>query len=52
VLRLADGEGGATTKAIRTADDYEDANGATVLDYWQAQERAKRLRETQMARAP
>jgi hypothetical protein len=41
VLRLADGKGGATTKAISTADDYEVSNGATVLDYWQAQERAK-----------
>jgi integrase len=41
VLRLADGKGGATTKAIGTADDYEDANGAAVLDYWQAQERAR-----------
>jgi integrase len=41
VLRLADGKGGATTKAIGTADDYENSNGATVLDYWQAQERAK-----------
>src|SRR2546430_17699569 len=41
VLSLADGKGGATTKAISTADDYEVSNGATVLDYWQAQERAK-----------
>jgi hypothetical protein len=24
-------------KAFSTADDYEDSNGATVLDYWQAQ---------------
>jgi len=37
VLRLADGRGGATTKAIGTAD--EGSNGAAVLDYWQAQER-------------
>jgi integrase len=41
VLRLADGKGGATTKAIGIADDYDDANGASVLDYWQAQDRAK-----------
>ena len=41
VLRLADGKGGATTKAIGTADDYDEANGATVLDYWQAQDQAK-----------
>jgi hypothetical protein len=43
VVRLADGKGGAATKAICTADDYEDSNGATVLNYWQAQERAKSI---------
>jgi integrase len=41
VLRTADGKGGARTKAIGFADDYEDANGATVLDYWQAQDRGR-----------
>ena len=41
VLRIADGKGGATTRAIGAADDFDDANGATVLDYWQAQEKAK-----------
>jgi integrase len=46
VLRLADGKGGATTKAIGCADDYENADGATVLDYWQAQDRAKSLVRT------
>jgi integrase len=46
VLRLADGKGGATTKAIGRADDYENADGATVLDYWQAQDRAKSLVRT------
>ena len=43
VLRLADGKGGASTKAIGTADDYEAANNESVLDFWQAQERAKAL---------
>ena len=43
VLRLADGKGGASTKAIGAADDYDAANGDTVLDFWQAQERAKAL---------
>ena len=43
VLRLADGKGGASTKAIGIADDYEAANNDSVLDYWQAQERAKAL---------
>jgi integrase len=41
VLRIADGKGGATTRAIGTADDFEEANGATLLDYWQAQGKAK-----------
>ena len=41
VLRIADGKGGATTRAIGAADDFDDANGATVLDFWQAQEKAK-----------
>ena len=41
VLRIADGKGGATTRAIGTADDFDDADGATVLDFWQAQEKAK-----------
>jgi len=40
VLRVADGNGGATTRAIASADDLSDADGATVLDYWQAQEKA------------
>jgi len=42
VVRRADGKGGYETKAIGTADDYEDANGRDVLDYWQATESARR----------
>jgi integrase len=41
VLRIADGKGGATTRAIGAADDFSEPDGATVLDYWQAQEKAK-----------
>jgi integrase len=41
VLRVADGKGGAVTRAIGAADDFEEANGNVVLDYWQAQEKAK-----------
>jgi integrase len=41
VLRVADGKGGAITRAIGTADDFTEADGATVLDYWQAQEKAQ-----------
>jgi integrase len=43
VLRVADGTGGNWTKAIGHADDYADANGETVLDFWQAQARAQKL---------
>jgi integrase len=43
VARVADGKGGHWTKAIAAADDLEDANGGTVLDFWQAQERARTL---------
>jgi integrase len=43
VARVADGRGGHWTKAIAAADDLEDANGGTVLDFWQAQERARTL---------
>jgi integrase len=42
VLKVADGKGGAKTQAIGMADDHDDANGTTILDYWQAQDKAKR----------
>ncbi len=41
VLRVADGKGGSKTSAIGVADDYADADGDTVLDFWQAQDRAR-----------
>jgi integrase len=41
VLRIADGKGGAITRAIGTADDFTDADGASVLSYWQAQDKAQ-----------
>jgi integrase len=43
VARVADGRGGNWTKGIGTADDHDDANGDTVLDYWQASDRAKQV---------
>lgn len=43
VARLADGKGGNWTKAIATADDFEDADGVSILDFWQAQEKARAL---------
>jgi integrase len=40
--------GGAyRTKAVGLADDVEDANGDTVLDFWQAQDFARNLRAAQ-----
>ena len=43
VVRVADGLGGNWTKAVGTADDFEDADGTRVLDYWQATDRARAL---------
>ena len=39
----ADGKGGNWMKGFATADDYEETNGETVLDFWQAQERARNI---------
>jgi len=47
VARVADGKGGNWTKAIGTADDYDEANGGTVLDFWQAQDKARTLGRTE-----
>ena len=41
MVRAADGQGGNWTKAIGTADDFAEADGETVLDFWQAQDRAR-----------
>src|SRR5271166_1194859 len=43
VVRLSDGKGRNTRKAIGNADDYEEADGDKVLDFWQAQERGRKL---------
>ena len=37
----ADGKGGNWMKGFARADDHEEANGNDVLDFWQAQERAR-----------
>ncbi len=39
----ADGKGGSWLKAFAAADDFEDANGETILSFWQAQDRARLL---------
>jgi integrase len=43
VARIADGKGGNLRKTIGTADDFAEANGRDVLDYWQASDAARRL---------
>ena len=43
VGRFADGKGGNRTGVIGLADDYENADGNRVLDFWQAQERVRAL---------
>jgi integrase len=43
LVRCADGKGGAWTKGFATADDFEDASGDAVLDFWTAQVRAREL---------
>jgi integrase len=43
VVRVADGKGGYWTKALGTADDFDEPNGNTVMDFWQAQDSARAL---------
>jgi site-specific recombinase XerD len=40
-VKAVDGHGGHWIKAFAVADDHEAANGGTVLDFWQAQDRAR-----------
>jgi integrase len=41
VARQANGKGGSATCAIGVADDFDDADGQNILDFWQAQEKVK-----------
>jgi len=41
--KVADGSGGTWIKAFGIADDHEDAEGANVLDFWQAQDKARTI---------
>jgi len=43
VVRAADGKGGNWTKAFATADDFDDADGGSILNFWQAQDRGRGL---------
>jgi hypothetical protein len=42
-MRVADGKRGNWTRATATADDFDEADGNAVLDFWQAQEKARGL---------
>src|ERR1700731_4275838 len=46
VVRIADGAGGNSNKAIGAAGDFDEADGKTVLDFWQAQDRARTVSPT------
>jgi len=43
VVKSSDGHGAYWTKAFALADDFEDADGKTVLTFYQAQDAAKKL---------
>jgi hypothetical protein len=42
-VQVADGKGGSWLQRFADADDYEEANSDTVLNFWQAQDRAREL---------
>ena len=50
VARVSDGKGGNWTKAIGTADDFDEADGREILDFWQAQDRARAIARADRAR--
>jgi integrase len=43
VMRVADGKGGNWLRAIGMANDFDDADDADILDFWQAQAKARSL---------
>src|SRR5262249_9030969 len=43
VARVADGRGSNWTKSLGSADDFDEADGAAILDFWQAQEKARTI---------
>jgi integrase len=43
IVEVADGHGGRWQKAFAVADDFEEADGEHVLDFWTASERARTL---------
>lgn len=51
VVRGANGKGGNWTKRIGMADDFDDADDNLILDFWQAQQRARTLGHEQRGSA-
>ena len=51
VLKVSDGHGAYWTKAFALADDFEDANGTTVLTFHDAQARLRSWHAVMMAAA-
>src|SRR6478609_3624262 len=43
VLKASDGHGAYWTKAITEADDHDESNGKTILNFFEAQDQAKKL---------
>src|SRR5258705_691178 len=43
VLKASDGHGAYWTKAIAEADDHDESNGKTILNFFEAQDVAKKL---------
>src|SRR6516165_2548437 len=52
VVEAADGRGGEWQKAFALADDYENADGTHVLDFWQAADKAKAIARGQAGAGP
>jgi hypothetical protein len=42
-VRASDGHGSNWLKSFAVADDYEEANGNSVLDFWSAQDKARTI---------
>jgi integrase len=42
-VKVADGHGAYWLKSIGVADDFLDANGAAILNFWQASDRARKI---------
>jgi integrase len=45
VVRVSNGRGGAWTRRIGTADDFDDSDGVSKLTFWEAQDLAKKVAE-------